>query len=173
MHTRPESSSCRWITIHLALKLRKFPPSISVNNSSWELNNISLQEVLPLILAKSFLLSCHLNGLFSFPHSSSSESRAKCEDQGRGHKDDEQCVSLLLIVVVPPGPWHGSDCGHLLQLEMAKAAIFSTAIFSTAPARRVPRETPLPRQPAHSLGWMLRSASVKLPDLLPVIFYAS
>lgn len=146
------AGSCRWITIHLALKLRKFPPSISVNNSSQELNNISLQEVLPLILAKSFPLSCHLNGWVSFPHPSSSESRAKCEEQGRGHMDDVQCVRLLLIVAVLPGPWRGNDCGHLLQLEMAKVAV-----CSVAPAQSVPRDPP---PPAHSLDWRLRSASV-------------
>lgn len=162
----PEPSFCRWITIHLALKLRKFPPSTSVDNSSWELNNISLQEVLPLILAKSFLLSCHLNGWFSFPRPSSSESRAKCEERGRGHMHNVQCVSLLLIAVVPPGPWRGSGCGHLLQLNMAKAAVCSRLQPEGSPGTS-------PSPPAHSPGWMLRSTSVQLPDLLPVIFYAS
>lgn len=43
-----------------------------------------MQEVLPLILAKSFLLSCHLNGWVSPRHPSSSESRAKSEERSRG-----------------------------------------------------------------------------------------
>lgn len=55
------------------------------------------------------------------------------------------------------------NCGHLLQLERAKAAV-----CSMAPAQGVPGDL----RPARSQGWMLRSASVQLLGLLPVIFYA-